>query len=245
MKTIAEKDGVSILLSESGEYCIEYKLTSIEFRRWDKTKPEKALEKRFVIVLRNRLNPTHYRLVDPIKDELTYWTGNAPWSDVKDAMEWVNDFKRGRKAVLRNEYELYDLMPECDSTMDWLDSYMPLPRKSIPNRLRVAVYMKCDGHCAYCGKPIRIDEMQVDHVNSHYRHKGKDELANYLPSCRDCNGLKSDYTLEEFRNVLIPNCAKHSMFARTGRELRICKAYKLNLVKKTKIKFYFEKEGIK
>ena len=29
---------------------------------------------------------------------------------------------------------------------------------------RQKVYQMSDGHCAYCGKPIRYDEMQVDHV---------------------------------------------------------------------------------
>jgi len=122
-------------------------------------------------------------------------------------------------------------------TMDYCLSYMPTRRAGIPTSVRQKVYAKCKGHCAYCGKKIRIDEMQVDHVDSHYRHQGKDELDNYLPACKDCNGLKSDYLLEEFRNVLIPSCA----WSKSGRKGAIAKAYRLNGISKRKIVFYFEK----
>ena len=98
-----------------------------------------------------------------------------------------------------------------------------------------------DGHCAYCGKPIAIKDMQVDHVEAHYRHHGKDEIANYLPACRDCNGLKSDYSLEEFRNVLIPECASHLKEGKRTRKGRIAVAYGLSPMKKNEVVFYFEK----
>lgn len=28
---------------------------------------------------------------------------------------------------------------------------------------RLQVYQMYDGHCAYCGKPIKYEDMQVDH----------------------------------------------------------------------------------
>ena len=135
-------------------------------------------------------------------------------------------------------YELETFLEE-NMAEEFIKSYMPVKRSRIDAETRRKVYEKCDGHCAYCGKEITIQEMQVDHVDSHYRHQGQDTMDNYLPSCRDCNGLKSDYLLEEFRNVLIPRCAKASL-ASNSREARICKAYKLKWNKR-KIVFYFEK----
>lgn len=134
---------------------------------------------------------------------------------------------------------VFDMFIDEDKADEFIKSYMPLKRSKIDSIMRKAVYEKCNGHCAYCGKEIAIDEMQVDHVDSHYRHQGQDSLDNYLPSCRDCNGLKSDYLLEEFRNVLIPRCAKASLVS-NSRAARICKAYKLKWNKK-RIVFYFEK----
>lgn len=140
----------------------------------------------------------------------------------------------------------------CIKPGDLLDTYrgyMPSKRTPISKATREEVYKKYSGHCAYCGKPIAMNEMQVDHVTSHYRHNGKDEIGNYLPSCRDCNGLKSDYTLEEFRDTLIPNCArkvtaKGGMVnrARDCRALRIARAYGLDKSPRKKIRFYFERE---
>jgi len=57
----------------------------------------------------------------------------------------------------------------------------------------------------------------------------------------DAEGRVSDYTLEEFRDVLIPNCANAKIGANT-RQSRIRKAYGLNPKFAKKIVFYFEKE---
>lgn len=34
---------------------------------------------------------------------------------------------------------------------------------AISKKTRLAVYEKYDGHCAYCGREIRYEDMQVDH----------------------------------------------------------------------------------
>lgn len=142
-----------------------------------------------------------------------------------------------------------NVLIKSSDLLDIYRGYMPSKRTIIPKATREEVYKKYSGHCAYCGKPIAISEMQVDHVTSHYRHNGKDEIGNYLPSCRDCNGLKSDYTLDEFRDTLIPNCAR-KVTAKGGmvnrirdcRALRIAKAYGLDKDPKKKITFYFEEK---
>lgn len=127
--------------------------------------------------------------------------------------------------------------------------FMPLKRRYITAPTREEVYKMFNGRCAYCGKKIEMKDMQVDHIASHFRHNGTDELENYYPSCRDCNGLKSDYLLEEFRDTLIPKCLDKVRVgasinrSKDCRSLRIVKAYGLDRNPKKEIEFYFEKVG--
>lgn len=132
-------------------------------------------------------------------------------------------------------------------------SYCPEPRRIITQDMRRMVYAKTHGHCAYCGRPIEMREMQVDHVTSHHLHQGKDRLDNYLPACRDCNGAKSNFTLEEFRCAIIPSCGR--AFANGGRKRlaygsptradRLAMAYGLDKAPNKRITFYFEQEDEK
>ena len=43
---------------------------------------------------------------------------------------------------------------------------------AISKKTRVAVYKKFDGHCAYCGRHIAYNDMQVDHFKPQrgFRH---------------------------------------------------------------------------
>lgn len=85
---------------------------------------------------------------------------------------------------------------------------------SITKRLREAVWMKYDGHCAYCGCEITVSGMQVDHVKAKYLSQldGEDtdnSIENLMPACRQCNFYKATYSIEDFRNrlkeTLLPN----------------------------------------
>lgn len=64
--------------------------------------------------------------------------------------------------------------------------------------------------CVYCGKRIRKDEMQVDHVipvGAMRRHRllrahlkgGVNDISNLVPSCRKCNLKKSSKTGLRYR----------------------------------------------
>jgi hypothetical protein len=70
--------------------------------------------------------------------------------------------------------------------------------KEMKKELRIKVYEKYDGHCAYCGKEIAYEDMQVDHQQPK-RHGGKDTIDNLFPACRRCNHYKRDMNLETFR----------------------------------------------
>lgn len=68
--------------------------------------------------------------------------------------------------------------------------------------LRLEVYNKCDGHCAYCGKEIEYKDMQVDHIDPK-TVGGSDAFTNLNPSCRMCNHYKRSETLEGFRRLML------------------------------------------
>jgi len=83
---------------------------------------------------------------------------------------------------------------------------------------RTTVYLKYKGHCAYCGREIKIEEMQIDHLTpkclGHFyksnvmkesvNAKGDNvnSFENQMPSCRRCNHYKLAYRLEDFRNLM-------------------------------------------
>lgn len=196
-----------------------------------------ALSDVYYVVLREIGTSTRYTFVNPSTLETSYrptWQG-APISEI---LSFESEFPH---TELSKTHVIHAVMRDCDGTREWMLSYMPSKRTRISKPTRLETYAKCGGRCAYCGKFIDISEMQVDHVVSHYRHRGEDTIDNYLPACRDCNGLKSDYTLEEFRDVLIPSCANAKIGANT-RQSRIRKAYGLNPKFAKRIVFYFEKE---
>ena len=206
----------------------------------------KAKEIGFFILLREEGTKNHYRIARPEEHRtLAYRLDDVRPMSIEKAMDWLEDWNSPDNA-LNATWRVDGAFLYDDFSKNLVKSYMPLKRGRIGAADRMAVYNKCGGHCAYCGKPIKYEEMQVDHVESHYRHMGKDEIGNYLPACRDCNGLKSDYLLEEFRDKLIPDCAKKSSMGgmcfrrQDTRSARIAKAYGLDKNPKKKIIFYFE-----
>ena len=67
---------------------------------------------------------------------------------------------------------------------------------------RNIVFDKYSGHCAYCGKEITIDVMQVDHIEP-LHNGGEDSIENKNPSCKSCNHYKRGYGLEGFRKYMM------------------------------------------
>lgn len=87
---------------------------------------------------------------------------------------------------------------------------------------RELIYNKYGGRCAYCGCELQKG-WAVDHIVPCYRtdndeeyirrfthpkrtepipHRGKDCIENYNPSCRRCNGWKSTFSVEQFREEI-------------------------------------------
>ena len=88
-----------------------------------------------------------------------------------------------------------------EKAQDWLNGH-PLPRKGISKMTRLNVYAKYNGRCAYCGCDIELNEMQVDHHIAHMGEGGEDTLENYYPACDVCNRVKSNSTLDGFKNSI-------------------------------------------
>jgi len=87
-------------------------------------------------------------------------------------------------------------------------------------KLRTKLWNKYDCRCAYCGKVINYQDMQIDHkfpkAKSHYLQsdammlgtgseglKDINDIENLMPSCRRCNYHKGTFTVEEYREQLI------------------------------------------
>lgn len=106
-------------------------------------------------------------------------------------------------------------------------------------KIRKTIYEKYDGHCAYCGRKIKIEEMQIDH----FRPKnagGDDDLENLMPSCRRCNHYKRAHPLELFRAFLLD--MRHKVIDDTYLG-KIALDYGMVEWKGWDGKFYFEKQG--
>lgn len=110
-------------------------------------------------------------------------------------------------------------------------------RKQFNKGKRIKVHQKYNGHCAYCGEPINIKDMQVDHLYPLYLG-GTNDFSNLMPVCRSCNNYKRTYTLEKFReqlNLLNGRLERDSVI------YRISKRYGLLIENNKQVKFYFEK----
>ena len=110
---------------------------------------------------------------------------------------------------------------------------------------RQQVYDKYKGHCAYCGKEIAYEDMQVDHIKPKQRgwvynpnNVGTDEMDNYNPSCRPCNFRKGILTIEQFRAELTSQCEG---IIKRSFQVRQSIDYGLLKVEMHPIVFYFEK----
>lgn len=103
-------------------------------------------------------------------------------------------------------------------------------------RQRKDIHMKYGGRCAYCGKVIAYEEMQVDHIIP-LRKGGPDDSSNYAPACRTCNHYKSTLTLEQFRQQL----EKIQSRLKDVYIYRLALQYGLVKECRNKVEFYFEK----
>ena len=124
-------------------------------------------------------------------------------------------------------------------------------RKRFTHEQRLIIYGKYNNKCAYCGEPLQYKTMQIDHIVPYSRFdlikkKPKDlnlnSFENLNPSCTNCNTIKSNLTIDEFREHIWK--ALRKKFKKIKKRNGIVKlGFKYNLLKleKKKIIFFFEK----
>lgn len=112
-----------------------------------------------------------------------------------------------------------------------------MERKKLTKAQRLRVYNMYGGRCAYCGRPIRYEDMQVDHIKPLYLG-GADDESNWAPACRMCNYYKSTKTIEIFREEL------GKLRSRLEKDFIFRLALRYGLIRETsdKVQFLFEKE---
>ena len=65
-------------------------------------------------------------------------------------------------------------------------------------RKRGKILDRTNGRCAYCGIPLDLMAMSIDHVIP--RHRGGQSIyENLLAACKDCNTSKNELSVEEYR----------------------------------------------
>lgn len=113
---------------------------------------------------------------------------------------------------------------------------------AISKKTRVEVYKKFDGRCAYCGRNITYNDMQVDHFMPlrawGIEDAATDDISNLMPSCRMCNHYKRANSLETFRRYIqeIPKKLHDNYIYKVG-------VVYGNIIENEKpIKFHFENE---
>ena len=107
---------------------------------------------------------------------------------------------------------------------------------------RLQVYYKYGCHCAYCGRPIKYKEMQVDHYWPQFLAHLQPDLdnnrfENLMPSCAKDNLHKGGMRPEEWRKELglqVTRLKKHAQFDRALRFGQIS-------ITENPIVFYFER----
>lgn len=78
---------------------------------------------------------------------------------------------------------------------------------------RIKIYNKYKGRCAYCGKKIRINTFEIDHLipkeQEIHPNTSENNYYNLLPACKHCNNLKRDHNLNIFRRKLSQEYQKY------------------------------------
>lgn len=127
-------------------------------------------------------------------------------------------------------------------------------RKTFTKKDRQAVYEKYHGHCAYCGKEIALNEMQIDHIiplaNSIYGPREEAEkvrqmfedgtihgIDNLMPACRACNFYKGINDIEGFRQRILTEL-EHT--CRSTFQTKLAMQYGMITYTPWNGKFYFE-----
>lgn len=106
------------------------------------------------------------------------------------------------------------------------------------NSIRIQVYNKFCGRCAYCGREISLKSFQIDHF---IPDTSNNVISNLMPSCRSCNFYKSNLSIEDFRVKIYKLSFE---FAVKNSVLKLLQQYFIVDIKLQTVVFYFENFNI-
>ena len=123
--------------------------------------------------------------------------------------------------------------------------------KPFPPDVQLAVWLKTDGLCWYCGKQTDMfsamgtsgeqlkRKFTIDHFIS-LRSGGTDELGNLVPACWSCNASKNHRSIEQWRDSL----RWKSIGRLTQRQIDWFHSHGIEIPEPPNIEFYFESVGL-
>ena len=159
---------------------------------------------------------------------------------VKDTSmpEWlpkgqVKEYDNGMVAMNKETYKEYEDIASLQAIRSFNGK---LQMSRFKKSVREEVWGKFKGHCAYCGKPLKYKDMQIDHMKPKHLG-GTDDIDNLFPACRRCNFYKSTFTIEKFRENVqtIPTRLMNVFIFKVGVD------YGFFDNRDQKVLFYFEK----
>lgn len=106
---------------------------------------------------------------------------------------------------------------------------------------RQKMFAMSGGNCAYCGNPIDVHTMHIDHAIPRSRG-GKGNRSNSVASCPSCNLRKHNRTPDEYRQFILSQIA--GMLDRLGRGQVLLGSRKLTAksVRNGRVRFYAESD---
>lgn len=76
-----------------------------------------------------------------------------------------------------------------------------MKRRQLTADERWKVYIKDNGICQICGKPLAYEEMTVDHIIP-LAHGGVNQISNFQYACRSCNQFKQNFPPQDFYEMI-------------------------------------------
>ena len=72
---------------------------------------------------------------------------------------------------------------------------------TLTKKERYSIWDKTDGKCHVCGEDVDKDKFEADHIKPH-SSGGKNNIENFLATCKTCNNYRWHYSPEEIQWIL-------------------------------------------
>ena len=131
----------------------------------------------------------------------------------KNHRELVKSFGESNCFVVNENLESQELSASKSFTQEQLELLgvkRSSPRVVLSKPKRQSIYDKAQHYCTIWGKPLRYEEMSVDHIVPLSRG-GKNEMDNLRCTCEECNRLKGDRMDSEMYLGLANICGREAV----------------------------------